>query len=185
MELVRTTAMEYSPTLRVLLSPATTDPSDEAYRLYQAQYLSAATEACKSAFPNTVFDAPRVGTDVAVNLAAASNATVIVFQLTVRDISSTRMLLRKLTDRGLPPEAIIPLANRFRKRGGTVDLREAQKAMGGRSILKVCNDFNSAVHGINFGQPLSQAAPRSRLRKDIQKLAVELCATPARGARAE
>lgn len=166
--LVTSTASVYAEGLHVLLSPASVNFSEPAP--LQWHQLDKALGACKQAFNFTVVDSPRVPMSVAADLAKASVLTLIVFELGVIDIRSTRNILTALTDRRVPAEKILPVANRYRKRSPMLSLEDARDALGGISIGRVSNDFSSVVRSINYGQPVAKVAPRSALRNDIHEL---------------
>jgi len=172
-QLIRSTATAYSDTLEVLLSPSDIEPFKPAV-LHQ-QHLGAALEACKYAYAYTVIDAPRALTDLVADLAAASAATLIVFQLTIKDLRAARVLQAALRSRGVPDDAIFLVANRCRKQKWMIGMEDAQKALGHDAITQLGNDFQAAVRSLNYGQPLAQVAPRSVLRKDLRDLAMRIC----------
>jgi len=107
---------------------------------------------------------------VAAELARASVLTLIVFELGVIDIRSTRAILTALTDRRVPPATVLPVANRYRKRSPMLSIEDARDALGGIAIGRVSNDFSSVVRSINYGQPVAKVAPRSALRNDIREI---------------
>jgi hypothetical protein len=41
-------------------------------------------------------------------------------------------------------------------------------------VLPIRNDYAPAIHGLNFGQTLSEAGPRSSIRRDVQDLLAKL-----------
>jgi Flp pilus assembly CpaE family ATPase len=51
-----------------------------------------------------------------------------------------------------------------------VTLRDAQTALGGIEARTIRNDFKGAIRAVNFGQALAEAAPRSKIRRDLQNL---------------
>ena len=53
-------------------------------------------------------------------------------------------------------------------------LKEAALALDGAELTCLRNDFANASKAMNFGQPLAQAAPLSRLRRDIAQLALNI-----------
>ncbi len=179
-QLIRSTALVCCEGLHVLLSPASTNLAEPKPLAYQ--HLGQALELCKRTYGHTVIDAPRVPLDVAATLAAASQATLIVFQLSVRDIRMAQAMISNLTGRGVSADRIVPLVNRYRRRGGMVALEEAQKALGRAPLARIDNDFRSAMRAINYGQPLAEAAPRSSLRRNLRELAVQLSRAPLDGA---
>jgi Flp pilus assembly CpaE family ATPase len=107
---------------------------------------------------------------VAADLARASVLTLIVFELGVIDIRSTRAILTALTDRRVPAASVLPVANRYRKRSPMLSLEDARDALGGIAIGRVSNDFSSVIRSINYGQPVAKVAPRSALRNDIREI---------------
>jgi len=170
-EFVHTTAVSHSEKLFALVSPASinlTSPTPLAH-----SHLSEALKACKDAYGHTVVDAPRVSMEVAATLAGASKVVVVVFQLTVKDLRMARATCAALEESGVPREKIVALANRFRKRGEMISLEEARNALPEITVETASNDYRSAILGLNYGQPLAQAAPRSLLRRDIQRLSAK------------
>lgn len=169
--LVRSTAVVYSASLHLLLSPAGIQFAQPApLRLESFDRLF---DACRQAYPCTVVDAPRAPVATAALLARASDVILIVFQLTVKDIQMARTLRAALIEAGIPPERLEPVVNRYR-RWSYVSLREAEKVLENRSLHLVRNDFPRAVRGMNYGQLLAQTASTSGLRHDIRQLAATL-----------
>jgi len=168
-QLVTSTALQTQNGLHVLLSPATVNFSDPMPMPYDQ--LDTALAACREAFGYTVIDAPRMPMDVAASLAQQSVLTLVVFELAVIDIRCARAMLGALIDLRVPRERILFVVNRFRKRGSVITYEEARKALEGMPIHRLGNDFEGALRAINLGQTLSQAAPRSELRRDLKELA--------------
>ena len=171
-ELIASTSVQWHENLSVLLSPAGTDFSTS--RAVDWSRMDMAMEACAVGNRFTVIDAPRVEMDQAACLAGHSLAVLLVFQLNVKDIRIASKAVAALIERGISGERIVPLANRFETRHNMVRLADAQRALGSVRVSTLRNEFRSAIRGLNFGQPLSQAAPRSHLRRDFQDLAGEL-----------
>lgn len=176
-ELVVSTALVYSPSLHVLLSPATIGSGDPAPLNYDR--LDSALEAFRSAYDHTVIDAARVAPNVAAALASASKATLLVFQMNVKELAAARVILEGLMRRDVPTDGVMCLANRYHRRGWMIQMQEAEKALG-RSVTPISNDFAGALRSINYGQPLAQAAPRSPLRRDLQRLAARFAKARAK-----
>ena len=171
-QLIRSTSTVHDDRLHVLASPASTNFS--AGEPLKFDRLTAALESARHAYTHTVVDAPRLPLDVAASLVAASNCSLLVFQLTVKDLRTARSVLDALIQRGIDTTTIFPVANRFAKRQ-MIGLDEATKALGGgATITPVRNDYAAAIQGLNYGQTLSQAGPRSNLRRDLQELIAKL-----------
>jgi pilus assembly protein CpaE len=167
-ELVATTTVVHAQDIHVLMSPSSTNFASPAPLHFE--HLEQALRACRDAYRHTVVDAPRVTLDAAATLAHASDITLLVLQLTVKDVRVAREMLTQLAARGISADRILPVANRYRKRSHMLTLDEAQRALGVPPIV-ITNDFKSAINAINFGQLLAQAARRSALREDLRKLA--------------
>jgi pilus assembly protein CpaE len=173
-QLIRSGAQPYTDDLHVLLSPASTsffEPSALEYA-----NLAPALLACAQAYAYTVVDAPRVPLDVAAVLANAGKAALILMQLTVKDVHMAENMRAALLRRGVAAGKIIFVINRYRKRSFMVSYSAARRALEGGHFLHVRNDFRGARKGINYGQPLAQAAPMCDLRRDVRKLAETLAA---------
>ena len=167
--LIQSTSQSYTDDLHVLLSPAAVNmaspPEIDPARICEV------IDAARHAYRYVVIDAPRIPAPTAQQVIAASDAAMIVLQITVKDIASTKAMLSALQSLGVMPSAVTPLVNRFKKRHGMITLAEARKALGYKSLLHLRNDYRGAIRGLNLGQPLAEAAARSTLRRDIRTLA--------------
>jgi pilus assembly protein CpaE len=168
-DLIATTAVRHSDTIRALLSPATSGFG--RYGQINESRLAEAVAACKARHRFTILDAPRLSMDGAAALANESEMTLIVLQPVVKDIRVTRNMIQALIDREVPVERIKPILNRYRKRRELISVEEAQKALGGIAPECFSNDYVSAIEGNNYGKLLAASAPRSALRKDVMELA--------------
>ncbi len=168
-QLIRSTAVEHNDRLHLLVSPATVnlhEPADLNYRV-----LGQALQNSKEAFSFTVVDAPRVPMSVAETLARASLRTFIVFEMNVGDVRMARAIFQDLTNRGVPQERLLLLANRYCRRNQMISLSEVTKALGTQRIECLSNDYRNVVSSINYGKPLAEDSPRSPLCREIRKLA--------------
>jgi len=167
-DLVETTSVRHSDSIRALLSPASVGFG--RHSTIDEVRLGEAVGACKARHRYTVFDAPRISMDAAAILAVESETTLIVMQPAVKDIRVTRNMIQALLDREVPIERVKPVLNRYRKRKDIVSAEEVEKALG---VAPIClsNDYVAAINGNNYGNFLSNSAPRSALRKDVMDLA--------------
>ena len=171
--LVSSIACNYMDDFHVLISPASVEHPGP--RSLKYQNLSQMLQVCRQAYRYTIIDAPRVSESVAKDIAALSKVILIVFQLTVKDIRVAQSMVSFLNKSGVASAKIIPLINRFRKRGPFVSVEDGEKALGLGAIPRIRSDFRSAVNSLNRGQPLAQSAPWSGLRLDFRKLADQIC----------
>lgn len=169
--LINTTAVRYTSGYHVLMSPASVNFARAQPIGYDR--IDQLLVACRQEYPFTVIDAPRVASGAVTNLPVESDVTLIVFQQLVKDIHIARAIMVALQDEGVPEQRIIPVINRYTKRGAMIKLKEAEDALR-CEIRCVQNDFPSAARGINYGKPLSELVPRSYMRKDIAALAAQV-----------
>ncbi|HOK95445.1 MAG TPA: AAA family ATPase [Anaerohalosphaeraceae bacterium] len=128
-------------------------------------------QACREAYAYTVIDAPRMDEQTVRELSEQSDFTIVVFQLTLKDLAFARSIISMFRTLGLPDEKIIPLANRFAKRGPLLRIDDGKRALGTDTMYLVRSDWRNAMRCLNKGQTLAEGAPRSAIRKDLRKLA--------------
>jgi pilus assembly protein CpaE len=170
-QLIKSTAIDYSANLSVMLSPVSTNST--SFISPEPEKLRSFTSISKSTFAYTLFDAPRLATEPMLALADTCEFVFIAFQLMVPDVRIASKLLLTLQRYGISNDRIIMVANRFRKRGQMVSIDNAEKALG-RTVARLSNDYPNATRALNFGKPLSDAAPKSPLRRDMAKLASQV-----------
>ncbi len=171
--LITSSVTKYADNFDVLLNTANGDHFAPKY--IQQDNLMPVFEACRQAYRYTIVDAARVPEDMAEFLATTSKAILIVFQMTVKDVKVAKAAISKLTKLGANPERIIPLANRYRKRGPMIPLEETKKVLGLSSLQFISNDFKHVVRSINGGELLADCASWSRIRRDFQSLVSRIC----------
>ncbi len=170
--LIQSASHSHSEALHTLVSASrerlgATGPIDPA-RLGQA------IDACKAAYRWTVIDAPRVPMAAAAELAHRSVFTLLLMQLTVKDIRSARRMLAGLAEHGVPTQSVRVFATRYRKRRHLIDPVEGRTVLGladDQPLGMLSNDYYTVAEAVNLGKPLAQVAPRSDIRRDLQKLA--------------
>jgi Flp pilus assembly CpaE family ATPase len=148
---------------------------------YQADRVGELMDACRAAYKWTTIDAARIAPNVSGELARASTATLLLLQLTIKDIQVARQMLLRLKEAGVAPDRVLVMATRYRKRTLLITPEEAKKALGldaSQSLGLLSNDFAAVQEAVNFGKPLSQSAPRCDFRKELQKLAAQIAAMP-------
>ena len=168
-DLIKSSAFGFMEDFHVLVNNGNTDFNKTSTLNYEN--LSATLEPCRELYKFTVIDAPRMTGQDMVNLAGLSELVLIVYQLTVKDVHFAHAIAELLTKAGIAPKKILPLVNRYKKRGPFIRLEDSKKAIGLDSCQVICSDWKTAMKSVNQGKPLAQTAKKSKLRKDYQMLA--------------
>jgi Flp pilus assembly CpaE family ATPase len=143
--------------------------------------LREALDACTFAYRWTVADAPRLSTEVATELARASDAVLLTMQLTVKDLRVAQAMLAQLAHAGVASDAVRILINRYHRRRSMITLEEGRTVLqrnGSDGLVCLSNDFSAVSTAFNLGKPLAEVAARSDLRRELQKLATEFHQAP-------
>ena len=170
--LIQSSVYNYMEDFHVLACPASMDSPGANSLDYEN--LSRVLEACRQLYGYTVIDAPRMPERIMTNLAGLSDVVLVVFQLTIKDVNFARSIVLSLTKAGISGKKILPLANRFTKRGPLVSLEDGKKAVGLNSCQVIRSDWRNAMKSVNRGQPIVQVDRGSGLRSDFRKLAAKV-----------
>jgi len=168
-DLIRSTALAFSPELHVLSNSATNHLPSVA--LNATPRLEEFLRACKTAYPYSVLDAPRISHAALARIAHHSDAFLVVMQLTIKDLRVGKFLMQELLDMGVANDKLVPVISRFRKRVMMIEPDQARRALGREHLTFLSNDFSAVLRAINFGQPLAKAAPHCPLAREIHDLA--------------
>ena len=166
--LIESVAVKASDGVSVMLSPASKMTDNEEQ--YTFDRLGDTLNACKEVYRNVVIDASRVSNTVLKDLAAASDAMVVVFQMKVADLHFAQSIISRFREYGMAPERIIPVANRVRKLSLLLDIKDARKTLQPSVVHKLRNDWSIAMKSINEEKTLCSMAKRSGLRRDFLDL---------------
>ncbi len=171
-ELIRSTAREYSEGLRLLLNPTTVHPAAPPELEYTR--LPAAMRVFRQSYAWTVIDAPRVPMDQVPGLIRASDVTLIVLQLTVKDLSMAQAMRAVFLEGGVDTDSLSWVVNRHQKRRMMITLEQAHKTLDGIPVTCLSNDYTSAIKSLNYGQLLADVGARSGLRRELRALAADI-----------
>ncbi|MHC4952086.1 MAG: AAA family ATPase [Planctomycetota bacterium] len=136
--LIQTSSSSYKDDFHVLLSSAGSSNKPQGWG---GQGLSDVLQACRQAYAYTVIDAPRMDEQTVKQLSELSDFTIVVFQLTFKDLKFARSIISMFKDLGLSEDKIIPLANRFKKRGPLVPIDDGKRALGTDTVYHIRSDW--------------------------------------------
>lgn len=171
--LIKSSSCAYRDDFHVLLSTPQSRKTSSATLINETN-LRDTVQACRQAYACTVIDAPRLDERTVKVLSELSDFTIVVFQLTLKDLAYARTIISTFKKLGLADRKIIPLANRFQRRGAPVKPDDGRKALGVKRIRSIRSDWRNAINCQNKGKTLAEVAPRSKMRKDFLKLVSEI-----------
>ncbi|MDB5357550.1 MAG: cpaE [Phycisphaerales bacterium] len=183
-QLIQSTALKHSDQMHALISTARGRLGGSV--ALDPKRVGALVSACKSAYRWTVLDASRVPFAVVAELVAHSDTTILLMQLTIKDIRVARQTIAGLSQLGVASDAVRLMVTRYHRRKMLISLEEARNALGlapGKSLECLSNDYQAVTSAVNLGKPLAMAAARSDFRRELQKLAAALAATESVAAR--
>ncbi len=157
--------------LHILAAPRDLLPLEAVKSEFVDNCLQVATEE----FRYVVIDLPSAWTDWSHRTLQASDMIILVMQLTVASVRDARRQLDFLTTHGLGEIPVKILVNRFEKGWGkSVQLNEAQKALGRAADFFIVNDYQTVSEAANQGVPLARIAKRTKVEKSIQQAVDQL-----------
>jgi pilus assembly protein CpaE len=172
-DLVRSTAIERGRWVDLLISPATVNFKDPAPLYFDG--IDGILRVLRSGYPNSVLDATSLPFEAASLLADRSNASVILLELTVKDLHNTRLMLDALRGEEGARSPVYLVANRVQGAGKPITLREAAETLEfDGDIFALPDDPKCAMDGLNAGLPLIESSMKSKLRKQIEAFAMSL-----------
>lgn len=171
--LIQSSSCAYMDDFHVLLSPARTHNISTSAPISEKN-IKSILRACRQTYAYTVIDAPRLDEQTVKALSELSDFTIVVFQLTLKDLKYARSIISTFKSMGLAEQKIIPLANRFQRGSGMINVDDGQKVLGTKSLFRIRSDWRNAMNCQNKGKTLAEVAPRSKMRKDFLKLVSEI-----------
>lgn len=162
----------YSPNLHLLASPREVDPIEKIKPEHVLEVLQRLNECYDYVVldPQHTFDA--------ITLTALDQADDVVLILTL-DLPSIRSAQRALQifDRvGYSRTKVRIVLNRWSKQID-LDLKQVEDFLGEPVFGSMLSDYQAVVGSINLGTPLIQSDPRSKISREIKRIAEALWAT--------
>ena len=169
-------AIAFGKTFHGLLSPASSDENRGlAHGSLNYANLDHALALCKQTYCYTVIDAPRVTAEGLQSLGSASAVVLVMLRPMVNDIRIARKQLRFLKeDVRVEHLKAVHIGGPVWQWLSTNTSKEVAKLLKDYEVCEIKNDFSAASGALNYGKPLSEKASRSRLRRDISRLAAKL-----------
>jgi len=100
---------------------------------------------------------------------------LLVTELTLPDLQNFKGIISIFLEDGLDVQNVKILVNHYAKHYA-LGLNNLASTLPGAAIYTLPHEYHSLMEAINLGEPLSEAAPRSKLWRKIKEIAAELVA---------
>jgi pilus assembly protein CpaE len=120
----------------------------------------------------TIFlDLPSAWTPWSYAAVRNSDLLILVIQLTVAGVRQARRQIEALQVHGLGDVPLKVALNRFEKGWGkSVDVKDAEKALGRKFDYFIANDYSTVNDALNQGVALSAIKKNSKVEQSLQKM---------------
>jgi pilus assembly protein CpaE len=127
----------------------------------------------------TVFlDLPVAWTPWSYRALQISDMVILVIQLNVAGIRQARRQIETMQAHGLETVPVKIALNRFEKGWGqSVDLKDAEKALGRKFDYFIANDYKTVSEALNQGVALSKVKKKSKVETSMQKMVDDVIKT--------
>ena len=134
----------------------------------------------RSEYGMIFLDLPTVWTPWSYAAVRNSDLVILVIQLTVAGVRQARRQIETLQTNGLGGVPLKVALNRFEKGWGkSVDVKEAEKALGRKFDYFIANDYATVNDALNQGVALSAIKRKSKVEQSMQKMIDDVIKTTA------
>ncbi len=125
----------------------------------------------RSEYGTVFLDLPSAWTPWSYAAVRNSDLVILVIQLTVAGVRQARRQIETLQVHGLADVPVKVALNRFEKGWGkSVDVKEAEKALGRKFDYFIANDYATVTEALNQGVALSVIKKKSKVEQGLQKM---------------
>ena len=165
----------YSTNLDLLAAPKELDPIDKIEQEHVLEVLQRLRECydCVVLDPRHTFD------PITLTALDQSDEVVLVLTLDIPAIRSAQRALQIFDRVGCPRKKVRVVVNRWSKQAD-LDLHEVEKLFGEPVFGSLPSDYQTVVNSINLGSPLVLSNSRSKIGREIKRLAQALSAETSR-----
>ncbi len=122
-------------------------------------------------YGTTFIDLPPAWTPWSYAAARNSDLVIVVIQLTVAGVRQARRQIETMQAYGLENVPVKVALNRYEKGWGkSVDLKDAEKALGRKFDYFIANDYKTVNDALNQGVALSAIKRKSKVELNLQKM---------------
>jgi pilus assembly protein CpaE len=148
---------------------------------FTPDFIRRLTEVARSRFAVVLADLPPAWSLWTFEALRQSDEVLLVTQMTVPGVRQARRQLDTLKAEGLDDLPIRVVLNRFEKRwGGTLNVKEVEKALGRKIDFTVANDYRTVSEALDQGLSIVEVRKRSKAFKSITKISDALVSAGSR-----
>jgi len=131
-------------------------------------------EAARESFDVIVLDLPRAINEWTEEVLRTSDNIYMVIQRSLAVIRDARLLTTYFHSADISDDKVTIVDNRYRSKHAAVSDKQIQETLRIERIVRLTNDYDTAIGSQERGVPLSRYARSSRLAKDINSLSQSL-----------
>lgn len=153
--------------LQLLAAPSDVVALDSLH----ATDLERSLELIRREFETVFLDLPSAWTPWSEAAVRSSDLVILVIQLTVAGVRQARRQIDTLQSHGLADIPLKVALNRYEKGWGkSVDVKDAEKALGRKFDYFIANDYETVSEALNQGVALSAIKKKSKVERSLQKM---------------
>jgi pilus assembly protein CpaE len=174
LDMLRGATTHHDSGLSVVAAPRDVMPLDS----FTPDFMRRLTEVARSRFAVVLADLPPVWSLWSFEVLRQSDEVLLVTQMTIPGVRQARRQLDTLKTEGLDGLPVKVVLNRFEKRwGGTLNLKEVEKALGRKVDFTVANDYRTVSEALDQGLSIAAVRRRCKALKSIAKISDALAAS--------
>ena len=155
-----------SPTLDLLAAPREVDPVERI----KPEYVIEALKRLSECYDFVVVDPQHTFDPVTLAALDHSDKIILVLTLDIPSIRSAQRSLQNFERMGYSRRKIQILVNRWNKQSD-IELAQVEEFFGESVMGRIPSDYYTVAKSINMGKPLSKSDPRSRIAREIRRIA--------------
>ena len=161
----------YSKDLDLLAAPKEVDPVDKI----KPEHVFEVLQRLRECYDYVVLDPLHTFDAITLTALDQSDDIVLVLTLDFPAIRSAQRALQIFDRAGYPRKKVRIVVNRWSKQVD-LDLRQVEEVLGEQVIGSLVSDYQTVVKSINLGVPLVKSDSRSKVAREIRRVAESLTA---------
>lgn len=133
-------------------------------------------EVARTTFDVVILDLPRAINEWSEEVLRSSDAIYMIIQRSLAVIRDAKLLTNYFPSAGIASEKITVVDNRYRSKHSAVTDKQIEETLKIKKMVRISNDYDTAISAHDHGVPLSKQSKNSRIAKDIEQLSQSILA---------